>query len=182
MHCDGLSLPCHHAHKPRTRTLTARRNPGPHLRHRLQRPRPHRGGADRTHTHHPGQGNEGCSAAGVCQQAGFVRRCVLQTRIAAKEILTTGSHATKGGLGPPATGEDCQGPRMEGRAQLRDDRRGHFRGTGTFELQPRLIQRAALHLLPLPRTDTTVCAYSLASCIYPAPRFNALPLYRLISF
>jgi hypothetical protein len=89
MHCDGLSLPCHPTHETRTGTLTARRNPGSHLRHRLQRPRPHRGGADRTHKDYPGQGNEGCSAASVCQQAGFGRRCVLQACPVFGDILTT---------------------------------------------------------------------------------------------
>jgi ADP-ribosylation factor protein 6 len=71
------------------RRLTARRNPGPHLRHRLQRPRPHRGGADRTHKDHSGQGNEGCTAAGVCQQAGFGRRYVLQFCSLLGGVLTT---------------------------------------------------------------------------------------------
>jgi hypothetical protein len=40
--------------------------------------------------------------------------------------LTRPSHATKGGLGPPAARKDCQGPCMESRAQLRHHRRGHL--------------------------------------------------------
>ena len=47
--------------------------------------------------------------------------------------LTPHSYATKGSLRPSAIRQDRQRPRMEGRAQLRDNRRGYLRGTGTFE-------------------------------------------------
>jgi len=40
--------------------------------------------------------------------------------------LTRYSYATKGSLGPSAIRQDRQRPRMEGRAQLRDNRRGYL--------------------------------------------------------
>lgn len=47
-----------------------------------------------------------------------------------RQTLTHASYATKGSFGQVAAREDCKRPRLEGRAQLCDHRRGYLRGTG----------------------------------------------------
>ena len=86
--------PSPYMYSPARSTLTFRRNPGSDLRHRLERPRPHRRGPHRAHPHHPGPRNEGRAAIGVCEQAGSGRRCVhgQHTRLTYENLTRTNAH------------------------------------------------------------------------------------------